>query len=88
MSYTSNYNLNIRLSALEAKINGGGVPTTSNLADVLLNGDSAGASDIDMNNNDILQVDNIDLVTINGSAYPPVATTATNLAGGIASQIP
>jgi len=27
---------------------------------------------IDMSGNDILQVDNIDLVTINGSAYPPV----------------
>jgi hypothetical protein len=88
MSYTSNYNLNIRLSALESKINGGGIPTSSDLADVLLNGDSAGTSDIDMNNNDILQVDNIDLVTINGSAYPPPSAIATNLAGGIASQIP
>ena len=27
---------------------------------------------IDMSGNDIIQVDNIDLVTINGSAYPPV----------------
>jgi len=43
MSYSSNYNLNIRLSALESKINGGGVPTSFNLADVLVNGNSAGA---------------------------------------------
>ena len=85
------FTLNQKYNNLKTQTNGGGgggVPTSSTLADVLLNGNSAGASDIDMNNNDILQVDNIDLVTINGSAYPPVATTATNLAGGIASQIP
>jgi hypothetical protein len=70
MSYTSNYNLNIRLSNLESKINGGGIPTSATLADVLLNGDSAGASDLDMNNNDILNVANI-----NGSPYPPTAPT-------------
>lgn len=53
-------------------------PTSSNLADVLLNGFNAGASDIDMNNNDILNVSNIDLATINGAAYPPVVA-ADNL---------
>jgi hypothetical protein len=67
MSYTSNYNLNIRLSNLESKINGGGIPTSSTLADVLLNGDSAGASDIDMNNNDILNCNDLQAVTINGN---------------------
>jgi hypothetical protein len=50
----------------------GGVPTSSNLGAVLVNGNSAGTTDIDMNNQDILQVDNINLTTINGSAYPPV----------------
>jgi len=54
MSYSSNYNLNIRLSVLESKINGGGVlPTSSDLADVLLNGNSAGTTDIDMNGQSI-----------------------------------
>jgi len=32
---------------------------------------------IDMNGGDIIQVDNIDLVTINGSAYPPVVSADT-----------
>jgi len=70
MSYTSNYNLNIRLSALEAKVAGGGVPTSSDLADVLLNGNSAGVTDIDLNFNDILNCDNLQTNTINGSAVP------------------
>jgi hypothetical protein len=90
----SYYTLNNKYNQLLALLNsitgggGGGVPTSSNLAVVLDNGNSAGTFDIDMNNNDILQVDNIDLVTINGSAYPPPSSIATNLAGGIASQIP
>ncbi len=46
-----------------------------NLSDVLTSDNSAGTNDIDMNNNDILQVNNIDLVTINGSAYPPSGIT-------------
>ena len=33
--------------------------------------------EIDMSGNDILQVNNIDLVTINGSAYPPVVGADT-----------
>jgi hypothetical protein len=41
------------------------------LSAVLSAGNSAGANDIDLNNQDILQVNNIDLTTINGSAYPP-----------------
>ena len=34
-------------------------------------------SDIDLNNNNILQVNNIDVVNINGSAYPPVVPADT-----------
>lgn len=52
-------------------------PTSSNLADVLLNGFHAGARSIDMDNNDILQVSNINLATINGGAYPPVVAADT-----------
>lgn len=77
MSYTSNYNLNIRLSALEARINALVPPPpgyTYDLLSVLGVGNSAGTFDIDMNANDILDVNNIDVVTINGSAYPPVET--------------
>jgi hypothetical protein len=87
----STYYLNQRISILQSEINAlqsGGLPTSSNLAVVLANGNSAGTTDINMNSKDILAVDNIDLVTINGSAYPPTSGTATNIAGGIASQIP
>jgi hypothetical protein len=71
------FTLNAKYNTLQAEIDnitgggGGGVPTSSDLADVLLNGNNAGATDLDMNLQDILQVNNIDLVTINGSAYPP-----------------
>jgi len=87
----STYYLNQRITNLQAELNalsGGGGPTTSDLAVVLANGNSAGTDDIDMNLQDILQVDNIDLVTINGASYPPSSGTATNIAGGVASQIP
>lgn len=47
-------------------VSGGG---TSDLATVLAAGNSAGANDIDLNGNDLLNVTNI-----NGSAYPPVVT--------------
>jgi hypothetical protein len=77
MSYTSNYNLNIRLSNLESRINAL-VPVPPgyayDLVSVLGVGNNAGTFDIDMNANDILDVNNIDVVTINGSAYPPVET--------------
>jgi hypothetical protein len=66
---------------------GGGGPTTSDLADILLNGNSAGASDIDLNNQDILQVDNIDLTTINGSEYPPRETVSTTILTGSANTL-
>lgn len=39
-------------------------------ADVLTINNSAGANDIDVNNNDVLNVGNIDVSTINGSSYP------------------
>ena len=95
MSYTSNYNLNQRISYLESIIAGLIPVLPINLANVLLQGNSAGASDIDMNNNDILNVDNIDLSTINGSAYPPVVAsdnlqnvlTAGNTATGANAKI-
>jgi hypothetical protein len=77
MSYSSNYNLNIRLSALESKVNSGGGagPTTSNLSDVLLNGNSAGASDINMDFEDITNIgqliltDGVNTNTINQNGY-------------------
>jgi len=50
---------------------------TNTLTDVLIAGNNAGSNDIDMNSNDILLVNNIDLVTINGSAYPPVVSADT-----------
>lgn len=47
-----------------------GVPS---LETVLGQGNNADIFDIDMNNNDILNVNNINLSTINNSVYPPVA---------------
>jgi hypothetical protein len=77
MSYTSNYNLNIRLSNIESRLNAL-VPVppgyTYDLTSVLGVGNSAGTFDIDMNNNDILDCNNLDVVTINGAVYPPVET--------------
>jgi len=68
--------LNQRVNALTAKINNI-VPGGENLANTLLNGNSAGASDIDMNSQDILDVNNIDLVTINSLPYPPTSAIPT-----------
>jgi len=74
----SAYYLAQRISYLQSELNaiidgtgGSGIPTTSNLATVLTNGNSAGTQNIDLSNNDILQVDNINLTTINGFPYPP-----------------
>jgi hypothetical protein len=58
------------VSYLESLINSL-TPVVPDLANVLNVGNSAGTTDIDLNNQDILQVNNIDLTTINGSAYPP-----------------
>lgn len=93
MSYTSQYNLNIRLSALESKINAlFPVPPgwAYDLVSVLGVGNNAGTFDIDMNANDILDVNNIDLVTINSLPYPPAPPAtddlqATLTAGNIAN---
>jgi hypothetical protein len=71
MSYSSNYNLNQRISYLESIIQQIIPVLPIDLANVLLQGNSAGASDIDLNNQDILQVDNLDVVTINNAVYPP-----------------
>ena len=61
-------------------INGSAYPPVSSvgtLSGVLLTGNSAGTTDINMNLQDILAVDNINLVTINGSAYPPTPAVPT-----------
>jgi len=79
MATTPTY-INQRINNLQAQINSiisGGVPTTSNLAVVLGNGNSAGASNINMNNQNITGVNNIALTTINGAAYPPVVPADT-----------
>jgi hypothetical protein len=84
MSYSSNYNLNQRISYLESIVQQIIPVLPIDLANVLLQGNSAGASDIDLNNQDILQVDNLDVVTINNGAYPPpslslnITSTNTN----------
>jgi hypothetical protein len=72
MSYTSNYNLNIRLSNIESRLNAL-IPVppgyTYDLTSVLGVGNSAGTFDIDMNNNDILNCNDLDVVTINGDTF-------------------
>lgn len=90
MSYTSQYNLNIRLSNIESRLNALVPPPPGflyNLNSVLSVGNSAGTFDIDMNNNDILNCGDLDVVTINGSAYPPAIEDlqATLTAGNIAN---
>lgn len=78
-----NTKYNILLNELRNKTGGGGGgPTTSPLSVVLANGNSAGASDIDMNSNDILQVNNINLSSINGVAYPTYPTLQQVLTAG------
>ena len=67
MSGISNYTLNQKINAILGKTSG--LPSVINLDTTLTTGNNAGANDIDMNNNDILQVNNIDLTTING--LPP-----------------
>ena len=69
MSGISNYTLNQKINAILGKTSG--IPSVIDLDTTLTTGNNAGSNDIDMNNQDILNVDNIDLTTINGSAYPP-----------------
>ena len=73
MSGISNYTLNQKINAILGKTSG--LPSVIDLDSTLTAGNNAGTNDIDMNNNDILQVNNIDLTTINGGAYPPTITT-------------
>jgi hypothetical protein len=60
------------LALIDSIINGGGggVPTSSTLAQVLLNGNSAGVSDIDVSNNNILNCNDLQTITINGNPIP------------------
>jgi hypothetical protein len=64
MATTPSY-INQRINNLQSQINsiisggGGGVPTSSDLADVLVNGNSAGTTDINMNFNDITNVNEV-----------------------------
>lgn len=66
MSTTPSY-INQRINNLQAQINsiisggGGGVPTSSGLATVLGNGNTAGLSDIDMTNNNITNINQLSL---------------------------
>ena len=73
MATTPTY-INQRINNLQAQINAISPypPAADSLAAVLLVGNSAGASNINMNNQNITGVNNIALTTINGSAYPPV----------------
>jgi hypothetical protein len=64
---------------------GTGSTVSQDLNSVLTTGNNAGSNDIDMNNKDLLNVDNIDLNTINGAAYPPSISGTT--AGGDLSGI-
>jgi len=77
MSGISNYILNQKINAILGKTSG--LPSVIDLDTTLTTGNNAGANDIDMNNNDILQVNNIDLTTINGGAYPPTIPTPTDI---------
>nr|WPF46843.1 MAG: hypothetical protein [Lake Baikal virophage 14] len=62
--------LNQRINNCYAIAGSGGVPPSSNLSVVLANGNDA-------TNQSILNVNDIDVVTINGSAYPPVVAADT-----------
>jgi hypothetical protein len=67
--------LNQRVNYLTGKINSIPVPPVADtLSAVLVAGNSAGSTDINMNNKDILAVDNINLTTINNLPYPPAGS--------------
>lgn len=71
----STYYLNQRISNLQAEINAlqsGGLPTSSDLAVVLTNGNSAGTNDIDMNFNSIQNIDVANFID-------PTSTTTTGI---------
>ena len=48
---------------------------------VLVLGNNAGSNDIDLNGNDLLNVNNINLNTINGASYPPTGSTIIDASG-------
>jgi hypothetical protein len=105
MATTPTY-INQRINNLQAQINsiisggGGGVPTSSDLADVLVNGNSAGTSDIDMNFNDITNVNEVvlsDNVSLTNTLTPssiliadstPLTTTLTATSGSVVINNP
>ena len=76
-SYT-NTNMTINNDGKITAIASGSTPI---LSDVLTAGNSAGSTSINMNGQDITNVDNIDLTTINGAAYPPVTGAGTIVNG-------
>ena len=86
MATTPTY-INQRINNLQAQINsiisggGGGVPTSSDLADVLVNGNSAGTTDIDMNFNDITNVNEVIVLnpTLFTTSVQPSQTIVHNI---------
>ena len=69
--------LNQRVNALSSRINGIPAPGVSNLNDTLIAGDNAGGLDI-------TNLNNINLTTINGGAYP-IPVVVPTLGGVLAS---
>jgi hypothetical protein len=78
MSYTSNFNLNQRVSYLESVINGLIPFLPVNLANTLLGGNSAGTLDIDMSGNDILNANVITANSFSGTATNSDQVLATS----------
>ena len=87
MSFGSQYNLNQRITYLEYIINQLAPQLPLDLDQILTNGNSAGTNDIDMNNNDILNVNNLAVSTINGSSYPPPSTPSSTVFSFIANTV-
>jgi carbamate kinase len=89
MATTPTY-INQRINNLQSQINsiisggGGGVPTSSDLADVLVNGNSAGTTDIDMNFQDITNVNEVIVLspTFFTTSVQPQQTILTNIVSG------
>jgi len=63
------------------------VPTTPNLANVLIAGNNAGANGINMNSNAISNASSVSATTFIG-ALNGNANTATNISGGVGGSIP
>lgn len=94
----SYYTLDAKYNTLQSEIDAilaGGVPGSQNLASVLAIGNSAGATDINMNTRNILACNNLNVTTINSAAYPPISgagdlqavLTAGNTATGASATI-